>query len=159
MKKLIQLNVNGMEEEIYIEPWWTLAYVLREQLGLTGTKVSCGTGDCGACTVLINGKAVKSCIYPAAKAMGKKIVTIEGLAGEDGSLHPIQQAFIDNFAIQCGYCTSGMILATKALLDENPHPSEDDIREYLRGNLCRCTGYTKIVEAVLAAAEKTEKGS
>ena len=159
MKKLIQLNVNGMDEEVYIEPWWTLAYVLREQLGLTGTKVSCGTGDCGACTVLINGKAVKSCIYPAAKAIGKAVITIEGLTGKDGSLHPIQQSFIDNFAIQCGYCTSGMILATKALLDENPHPTEDEVKEYLRGNLCRCTGYTKIVEAVLAVAEKTEKGS
>lgn len=154
MKKLIQLNVNGMEEEVYIEPWWTLGHVLREQLGLTGTKISCGTGDCGACTVLINGKAVKSCIYPAAKAIGKKIITIEGLTGQDGSLHPIQQAFVDCFAVQCGYCTSGMVMATKALLDENPHPSEDEVKEYLRGNLCRCTGYTKIVEAVLTAAEK-----
>ncbi len=159
MKKLIQLNVNGVEEEVYIEPWWTLAHVLREELGLTATKVSCGTGDCGACTVLIDGKAVKSCIYPAAKAIGKEIFTLEGLTGKDGSLHPIQQAFIDNFAIQCGYCTSGMILATKALLDEKPHPTEDDVKEYLRGNLCRCTGYTKIVDAVLAAAEKMEKGS
>jgi aerobic-type carbon monoxide dehydrogenase small subunit (CoxS/CutS family) len=153
MKKQIELNVNGMMEEIMIEPWWSLAHVLREQLGLTGTKISCETGDCGACTVLIDNKAVKSCIYPAMKAKNKKITTIEGLSsGKKGELHPLQQAFIDHFAVQCGYCTPGMILASKALLDEYPNPTEEQVKEYLQGNLCRCTGYTKIVEAVLAAA-------
>jgi carbon-monoxide dehydrogenase small subunit len=154
MKKLIQLKVNGSVQEVLIEPWWSLAHVLREQIGLTGTKISCATGDCGACTVLINGKAVKSCIYPAAKASGKEITTIEGIMSEDGKLHPLQEAFIEHFAIQCGYCTSGMILAAKALLDENPHPTEEQVKEGLRGNLCRCTGYTKIIEAVLSAADK-----
>jgi carbon-monoxide dehydrogenase small subunit len=159
MKKLIQLKVNGADEEVFIEPWWTLARVLREQLGLTGTKISCETGDCGACTVLINGKAVKSCIYPAAKAIGKEITTIEGLNGEDDKLHPLQEAFIEHFAIQCGYCTSGMVLAAKALLDENPRPTEEQVKEGMRGNLCRCTGYTKIIEAILAAADKIKEGS
>ena len=159
MKKLIQLKVNGAVQEILIEPWWSLARVLREQLGLTGTKISCETGDCGACTVIINGKAVKSCIYPAIKASGKEIATIEGLIGEDGKLHPLQEAFVEHFAIQCGYCTSGMILAAKTVLDENPHPTEEQIKESLRGNLCRCTGYTKIIEAVLAAADKIKEGS
>jgi carbon-monoxide dehydrogenase small subunit len=155
MKKQIELNVNGMIQEAMIEPWWSLARVLREQLGLTGTKISCETGDCGACTVLIDNKAVKSCIYPAMKAKNKKITTIEGLSnGKKGELHPLQQAFIDHFAVQCGYCTPGMILASKALLDEHPNPTEEQVKEYLQGNLCRCTGYTKIVEAVLAAVKQ-----
>lgn len=154
MKQLIKLVINGVEEEVAIEPWWSLAYVLREELDLTGTKVSCNEGDCGACAVLIDGKAVKSCIYPAIKAKGKGIVTIEGLSGKNGKLHKVQESFIENFAIQCGYCTPGMIMTTKALLDENPSPAEEEVREYLRGNLCRCTGYKKIVEAVLFSAEK-----
>ena len=159
MKKQIQLKVNGSIQEVLIEPWWSLAHVLREQLGLTGTKISCATGDCGACTVLINGKAVKSCLYPAAKASGKDITTIEGLMSENSKLHPLQEAFIEHFAIQCGYCTSGMILAAKALLDENPHPTEEQVKEGLRGNLCRCTGYTKIIEAILSTADKIKEGS
>jgi len=154
LKQLIELKVNGAIEEVYIEPWWTLARVLREQLGLTGTKISCEEGDCGACTVLIDGKAVKSCLTLAVKARGKEITTIEGLKGENGKLHPLQEAFIEHFAVQCGYCTSGMILASKALLDENPRPTEEEVIKWLSGNLCRCTGYTKIIEAVLAAAEK-----
>ncbi|MFH1651984.1 MAG: (2Fe-2S)-binding protein [Chloroflexota bacterium] len=158
MKRLIQLKVNGAIEEVYVEPWWTLAHVLREQLGLTGTKISCETGDCGACTVLIDGKAVKSCLLLALKARGKEITTIEGLKGENGGLHPLQEAFIEHFAIQCGYCTPGMILAAKALLDENPHPTVAEIKEGLRGNLCRCTGYNKIIEAVMAAAERMTGG-
>ena len=155
MKRIIELKVNGVTHEIFIEPWWSLARVLREQLGLTGTKISCETGDCGACTVLIDGKAVKSCLFPAMKARGKDIVTIEGISsGKQGELHPLQQAFIEHFAVQCGYCTPGMIMAAKALLDENPKPTEEQVKEYLGGNLCRCTGYTKIIEAVLAAADK-----
>jgi len=154
MKQLIKLKVNGAVEEVFVEPWWSLAYVLREVLDLTGTKVSCETGNCGACTVLVDGKAVKSCLLLAPKASGKEIVTIEGLTGKDGGLHPLQEAFIEHFAVQCGYCTPGMILTAKALLDENPNATEEEVRAALSGNLCRCTGYTKIVEAVLAAEEK-----
>ena len=154
MKRIIKFVVNGFEKEIAVEPWWSLAHVLREELDLTGTKVSCNEGDCGACTVLIDGKAVKSCIYPAIKAIGKNILTIEGLSSKNGELHKIQESFIENFAIQCGYCTPGMIMTTKALLEENPNPNEEEVREYLQGNLCRCTGYKKIVEAVLYSAQK-----
>ncbi len=153
MKQLIQLKVNGVNEEVYVEPWWSLARVLREQLGLTGTKVGCETGNCGVCAVLIDGKLVKSCLFLAMKARGKDIVTIEGLKNEEGELHPLQEAFIEHFAVQCGYCSPGMIMAAKALLDENAAPTEEEVREALRGNLCRCTGYVKIVEAVLAAAD------
>jgi len=159
MKRLIELKINGAVEEVYIEPWWTLARVLREELGLTGTKISCEEGDCGACTVLIDGKAVKSCLLLAMKARDEEIITIEGLRGKHGELHPIQEAFIEHFAIQCGYCTPGMIMTAKALLDENPRPTEEQVKEGLRGNLCRCTGYVKIVEAVLAAADKMVKRS
>jgi carbon-monoxide dehydrogenase small subunit len=152
MKKLIELHVNGTTEEVCVEPWWTLARALREELGLTGTKVGCGNGDCGACTVIIEGKTVRSCIYPVMKAQGKEITTIEGISGPNGTLHPLQQAFIDHFAIQCGYCTPGMIMSAKAMLDENPHPKESEIKEGLRGNICRCTGYNKILEAVMAVS-------
>ncbi len=154
MKQIIILKVNGVEEEVMVEPWWNLAQVLRDELRLTGTKVGCEVGDCGACTVLVDGKAVKSCLYLAMKARGKDILTIEGLKGENGELHPLQQAFIDHFAAQCGYCTPGMILMAKALLDESPYATEDEIRAGLSGNLCRCTGYVKIVEAVMAAKGK-----
>jgi aerobic carbon-monoxide dehydrogenase small subunit len=154
MKRLVRLRINGVDEELYIEPWGTLARVLREEMNLTGTKASCETGDCGSCTVLIDGKAVKSCIYLAMKARGKEILTIEGLKGEDGGLHPLQEAFIEHFAVQCGYCTPGMILTAKALLDENPDPTEQEVRDALAGNLCRCTGYVKIVEAILAVKDK-----
>ena len=157
MKKLIELQINGDTYEVLIEPWWNLARVLREQVGLTGTKISCETGDCGACTVLIDGKAVKSCLYPAMRARGKEIVTIEGISpNRKDELHPLQEAFINHFAVQCGYCTPGMIMTAKALLDENPKPTEEQVKEYLSGNLCRCTGYVKIIEAVMAAADKTE---
>jgi len=157
MKKLIEVQINGDIYEVLIEPWWNLARVLREQVGLTGTKISCETGDCGACTVLIDGKAVKSCLYPAMRARGKEIVTIEGISpNRKDELHPLQEAFINHFAVQCGYCTPGMIMTAKALLDENPKPTEEQVKEYLSGNLCRCTGYVKIIEAVMAAADKTE---
>ena len=155
MKRIIEIKVNSEIYEVSVEPWWSLARVLREQLGLTGTKISCETGDCGACTVLIDGKAVKSCLFPVMKARGRDILTIEGISsGKQGELHPLQQAFIEHFAIQCGYCIPGMIMAAKALLDESPKPTEEQVKEYLSGNLCRCTGYTKIIEAVLAAANK-----
>jgi len=152
MRELLRLRVNGEDFEIYVEPWKTLSQVLRDDLELTGTKVGCSSGRCGACTVLINGKAVKSCLILALQAKEKEILTIEGL-GQNG-LHPLQQAFIDHFAIQCGYCTPGMILAAKELLDENSNPTHDEVREALIGNLCRCTGYVKIVEAVLAARDR-----
>lgn len=157
MKQLLRLKINGACEEVFVEPWWTLARVLREELNLNGTKVSCEMGDCGSCTVLIDGKAVRSCLYPAMKARGKDILTIEGLKGGQGKLHPLQEAFIEHFAVQCGYCTPGMILTAKALLDENPDPTEEEVREALAGNLCRCTGYIKIVEAILAVKDKMEK--
>ena len=153
MKQFIKLNVNGVEETVMIEPWWSLARVLREEIHLTGTKIGCETGDCGTCTVLINGKAIKSCLYLAMKARGKDILTIEGLKGQNGELHVIQKAFIEHFAIQCGYCTPGMILTAKALLNENPSPTKAKVEKELAGNLCRCTGYVKIVEAVLAAKD------
>jgi aerobic carbon-monoxide dehydrogenase small subunit len=149
----IKLKVNGVVQEVTVKPWWSLAYVLREVLNLNGTKIGCEKGTCGSCTVLVDGKAINSCLLLAMKAKNKEILTIEGLQDKEGELHPIQEAFIDHFAVQCGYCTSGMILATKALLDKNPDPNEEEIREGLSGNLCRCTGYVKIVEAVLAAKE------
>jgi len=154
MKQLIKLRVNGVEEEVVIEPQWSLAHILREELNLTGTKIGCGTGECGACTVLVDGKAVKSCLYLAMKARGKDILTIEGLGDENGGLHPLQEAFIEHFAVQCGYCTPGMIMVAKAFLDETPDPTEEHVKRVLDGNLCRCTGYVKIVEAVLAAKDK-----
>jgi carbon-monoxide dehydrogenase small subunit len=157
MKRIIKLKVNGTDEEVLIEPWWTLSRVLRDELNLNGAKIGCETGDCGSCTILVDGKTVKSCIYPAMKAIGKEILTIEGLEGKDGCLHPLQEAFIAHFAVQCGFCTPGMILTAKALLDENPNPSETEIREALIGNLCRCTGYVKVVEAILAAGEKMKQ--
>ncbi len=156
MKQTLELKVNGQLFEVFVEPWKTLAEVLREELGLTGLKISCKSGNCGSCTVLIDGKAVKSCLMLVPQAKGKEILTIEGLATEEG-LHPLQEAFIEHFAVQCGYCTPGMILKAKALLDETPHATEDEIRAGLSGNLCRCTGYVKIVEAIVAAQEKINR--
>ncbi len=153
MKQVIQLNINGKNFEVAVEPHRTLLEILRDSLGLTGTKEGCGRGDCGCCTVLMNGKAVDSCLTLAVQAQGKEIVTIEGLA-TNGKLHPIQQAFVDHGAIQCGFCTPGMILSAKALLDKTPRPTEQEVKEGIAGNLCRCTGYTKIIEAILAVAEK-----
>ena len=151
MKRPIKFTVNGEWYEIYTEPWKTLLDVLREELGITGVKSGCREGECGACTVLIDGKAVNSCLMLALQADGKEITTIEGLSKGE-TLHPLQQSFIDHFAVQCGFCTPGMILSAKALLDRNPSPSEEEIRVALSGNLCRCTGYVKIIEAVLAAS-------
>jgi len=152
MKKLLKLRINGEDVELYVEPWKTLRDVVHDELELTGTKMGCSSGRCGACTVIIDGKAVKSCLILAFQAKGRDILTIEGL-GKDG-LHPLQQAFIDHFAVQCGFCTPGMILAAKALLDENPGASYEEVKEGLKGNLCRCTGYVKIMDAVMAAKEQ-----
>ena len=143
----ITLIVNGSQEVLDVEENKTLLSVLRNQLQLTGTKEGCGSGDCGACTVLMNGKAVNACLVLAMEADGQEITTIEGL-GQTGNLHPLQRSFIAHGAIQCGFCTPGMVLAAKALLDENPHPTEEEIRKGLAGNLCRCTGYVKIIEAI-----------
>jgi len=153
MLKELKFRVNGQIYELLIKPKTLLLDVLREELNLTGTKAGCQSSYCGVCTVILDGKLVKSCSILALQANGKEVITIEGLA-EGDKLHPIQQAFIDHFAVQCGYCTPGMILAAKALLDWNADPTEDEIREALRGNLCRCTGYVKIVDAVLAAKDK-----
>ncbi len=156
MKKLISLTVNGIAHEVAVEPRRTLAELLREDLGLTGTKIGCNIGDCGACTVLLNGEPAFSCLVLAMEADGCEVLTIEGVA-DNGSLHPIQQAFVDVGAVQCGYCTSGMILSSLALLNRNPNPTEPEIRRELSGNLCRCTGYQKIVEAVQSAVLEMEK--
>lgn len=149
----LTLDINGETHEVVVAPHHTLLEVLRTQLGLTGTKENCLEAECGVCTVLLDGAAVNSCILLAAQCAGREIVTIEGLArGQD--LHPLQQAFIEHGAVQCGYCIPGMILAAKAYLDERPSPTEADVREALAGNLCRCTGYQKIADAVLAAARR-----
>lgn len=152
MKALIALKINGVVHQVAVEPYWTLVDFLRERLGLTGTKKGCGTGNCGACTVLLEGKPVSSCLMLAIDARGKEITTIEGLA-QDGQLHPLQDAFVKYGAFQCGYCTPGVIMASKALLDSNTRPTEAEVKEALVGNLCRCTGYTRIVRAVMAASK------
>lgn len=153
LKQFVHLSVNGEVHEVVIAPNRTLLEVLREELGLTGTKWACGRGGCGACTVLVNGRSILSCMTLAIEVQGKEILTIEGLAPK-GDLHPVQEAFIEHFAVQCGFCSPGMILSAKALLDKNPHPSEEEIKEGIAGNLCRCTGYVKIVEAIMAVAGK-----
>jgi carbon-monoxide dehydrogenase small subunit len=151
MKHSVSTSVNGVTREDEVEPRLLLAQYLRDVAGQTGTHIGCDTSQCGACTVLVDGQAVKSCTMFAVQAEGHEIETVESLA--DGpDLHPIQQAFIDNHGLQCGYCTPGFLMATKHLLDRNPDPSEDEIRESLDGNLCRCTGYTNIVKSVRAAA-------
>ena len=152
MKQEIELKVNGELFRIKVETHRTLLEVLRETLGLTGTKEMCNKGDCGGCTVMIDGKPVLSCLTLAIEAQGKDILTIEGLA-KGYELHPIQQAFVDHGAIQCGYCSPGFIMSAKALLDRNPNPTEDEIKEGISNNICRCTGYVQIVEAIQAAAE------
>jgi len=152
----VSLRVNGVRYDIDIRPWRTLLEVLRESLGMTGTKRSCGEGQCGTCTVLIDGKAVNSCLYLAVEAQGKEIATIEGPPAGDPALQQIQRSFVSKGAVQCGFCTPGMVVATKALLADNPAPSEDEIREALVGHLCRCTGYVQIVEAIQDAARSMQ---
>jgi len=154
MKRAIELNINGDTHELLVASNHTLLEVLRDQLGLMGTKRGCDLGACGACTVLINGEAYLSCIMLAMDAVGKEIITIEGLAA-GGDLHPLQNAFIDQGALQCGFCTPGMILTAEAILNEDKHPTEDMLKKKMAGNLCRCTGYKKIVEAVMSVSEKT----
>jgi carbon-monoxide dehydrogenase small subunit len=151
-KRLIELRINDESYDLAVEPQKTLLEVLREDLGLTGAKEACGTGECGACTVLIDGKPILSCLTLAIEVQGKEIMTIEGLT-RGGDLHPLQKAFIQCGAIQCGYCTSGMILNAKSILDDNPRPSREEILKGLEGNLCRCTGYNKIVEAIMEASK------
>ncbi len=155
-KKMLSLTVNGELYQRTIKPSLTLLDFIRDELGLTGTKKGCETGDCGSCTVILDGELVNSCLLLAMEANGKSVLTIEGLA-KGGKLHPLQEAFIEHGAIQCGYCTPGMILAAKALLDKNPKPTEQEVKAGIVGNLCRCTGYTKIVEAILAVAHKGKK--
>jgi carbon-monoxide dehydrogenase small subunit len=151
MKKIISVTVNGVETEVAVAPNTTLADMLREQLHLTGTKKGCEMGDCGSCTVILDGRPVNSCLVLAMQASGRTVTTIEGLATEKG-LHPLQEAFVEKGAIQCGFCSPGMILSGKSLLDQHPNPSEADIRRAISGNLCRCTGYQKIIEAIKSAA-------
>ena len=158
MKRIINLRINGEPVEAAVDPNRTLVQFLREDLGLTGTKHGCGLGDCGACTVILDGKPVNSCLVLAVQADGREVLTIEGLA-ENGELHPIQKAFVKNGAVQCGCCTPGMILSAKALLDENPKPTETEIRTAISGNLCRCTGYQKIVEAIEEASKLLQEVS
>ena len=147
-KERIQLRINGEACEFWVEPNTLLINLLRDKMELTGTKYGCGTGQCGGCTVLVNGEAILSCLTLALAVDGAEILTIEGVAEPDGTLDPIQEAFLDAAAIQCGYCTPGMILMAKDLLNKNPAPSEDQIREHIKGNLCRCTGYHRIVQAI-----------
>ena len=151
-EKNIHFIVNGDPVSALVAPDWTLLRALRDGVGLTGTKEGCGAGECGACTVLVDGTAVNSCLFPALEAEGRSVTTVEGLAQADGSLHPLQRNFIEKGAVQCGFCTPGALMSAKALLDQNPDPSEHQIKVALAGNLCRCTGYTQIVEAIQAAA-------
>ena len=157
-KYKVTLKVNGIERESYVKPGDTLMDLIRNELGITGTKTACDRGDCGACTVIMNGMSVKSCITPALQADGAEITTVEGLS-TDGKLHPLQEEFIDLAAIQCGYCTPGLLMTAKALLDENSNPTEEEVREGIAGNICRCTGYAKPVKAILSAAKRLNGGA
>jgi aerobic carbon-monoxide dehydrogenase small subunit len=151
MKQTIRVTVNGRVYQEDVEPRILLAHFLRETIGLTGTHIGCVVGECGACSVLFDGKVVKSCLHFAVQADGREVTTIEGLA-KGGELHPVQEAFVKNYAFQCGYCTPGMVMTSHALLQNNPNPSEAEIRKALAGNLCMCTGYVQIVDAVKEAA-------
>ena len=157
MKHNIRLTVNGESYTVAVEPYESLLDVLRDKLSLTGTKKGCNRGDCGACTIIMDGKTVNSCLVLAVEADDKEVLTIEGLVN-NGQLHPIQEAFVQYGAVQCGYCTPGMIMSAKALLDENPNPTEEEVKRAIGGNLCRCTGYVKIVDAVKKAAEVIQAG-
>jgi carbon-monoxide dehydrogenase small subunit len=153
MKKIISFILNGNQMELEIETHWTLLHLLRHHLELTGTKSGCESGECGACTVIVSGKAVNSCLFPAMEVEGGSVTTIEGMAQPSGKLHPLQKAFVEHGAVQCGFCTPGMIMAAKALLDENPNPTDDEIRHAIAGNICRCTGYVQIINAIQAARQ------
>lgn len=157
VKHNIRLTVNGESYTVAVEPCESLLDVLRDKLSLTGTKKGCNRGDCGACTIIIDGKTVNSCLVLAVEADDKEVLTVEGLAN-NGQLHPIQEAFVQYGAVQCGYCTPGMIMSVKALLDENPNPTEEEVKRAISGNLCRCTGYVKIIDAIKKAAEVIQAG-
>ena len=148
MAKNVSFTFNGNQMSMVVEDYWTLLHLIREELGYTGTKEGCGSGECGACTVIVDGQAVNSCLYLAAEIDGRELVTVEGLASADGTLHPIQKAFVEKGGIQCGFCSPGMIMSAKALLDENSNAGEDEIKEAIAGNLCRCTGYVQIIESI-----------
>ena len=152
MKKEIAFTLNNEQVTTEVDPQWTLLYLLREVLEMTGTKEGCGYGECGACTVIIDGQAVNSCLFPVMEVEGKSVTTIEGIASKDGSMHPLQTAFVNEGAVQCGFCTPGMIMSAKALLDTKEKPTEDEIKEAIEGNLCRCTGYVKIMDAIKSVA-------
>jgi len=154
MKKVVQFTLNGNEVSAEVESHKMLLEVLRDAFEMTGTKEGCGQGECGACTVLIDGISINSCLYPVFEVEGKSVTTIEGLVGEGGNLHPIQEAFVEKGGIQCGFCSPGMILSTKALLDENLVPSDDAIKKGISGNLCRCTGYVQIIDSIKDAATR-----
>jgi len=158
MKTPLTLAVNGIDYDIEVEPERSLLMALREEVGLTGTKEGCDDSECGACMVLLDGRPLNSCSYLALQASGRQVTTVEGLA-EDGELHPLQRVLLEEFGVQCGFCTPGMLISSKALLDANPHPTEEEVRLALGGNLCRCTGYQKIVRAVLRAAEELAAGA
>ena len=155
MKREIRFVLNGEEIRCEVEPQWTLLHFLREIRELTGTKEGCGYGECGACTVIIDGQAVNSCLYPVLEVEGKKVTTIEGLLSAEGRLDPLQKAFVEEGAVQCGFCAPGMIMSAKALLDENKNPTDDEVKESIEGNLCRCTGYVKILDAIKSAAGRS----
>ncbi|MEA2038697.1 MAG: (2Fe-2S)-binding protein [Thermodesulfobacteriota bacterium] len=158
MKKVsISFTLNGDAVTAEVPVTWTLLRTLREFFELTGPKEGCGAGECGACTVIIDGEAVNSCLYPIPEVEGRTVTTIEGIADSDGTLHPLQNAFLENNGVQCGFCTSGMIMSAKSLLDHKPDPTEDEIRTSIAGNLCRCTGYVQIVEAIEMAAETVKQ--
>jgi len=158
MKKVISFVLNGDPMDVEVEPHWTLLHLLRERLELTGTKSACERGECGACTVIVDGKAVNSCLFPVMEIEDKAVETIEGLLGEGNKLHPLQRSFLENAGVQCGFCTPGMIMSAKALLEENPRPTEAEIRHAIAGNMCRCTGYVQIVRSIKQASE-TMSGS
>jgi carbon-monoxide dehydrogenase small subunit len=153
MKREMSFVLNGEQVSVDVEAQWTLLHLLREVLELKGTKDGCGEGECGTCTVVVDGKAVNSCLFPVMEAEGRRVTTIEGLRAPDGGLHPLQKAFIEHGAVQCGYCSPGMIMSAYALLQEKAEPSDDEIKDGIEGNLCRCTGYVKIIEAIRSVAK------
>ena len=156
MKRVVQITVNGVDRTILVEPWYSLLDMLRDELHLTGTKKGCDEGDCGACTVLLNGQPVTSCLVLAHSVHDANVTTVEGLAS-GGELHAVQRSFAENGGLQCGYCTPGLIMATVGLLNENPNPTEEEVKFGLGGNLCRCTGYSKVIDAVMDAVESTKE--
>ena len=152
MAREISFTFNGNPMQMMVADHWTLLHLIREELGYTGTKEGCGSGECGACTVIVDGEAVNSCLYLASEIDGKQLTTIEGLAAADGTLHPVQKSFVENGGIQCGFCSPGMIMSAKALLDKTPNASEVEIKEAIAGNLCRCTGYVQIMDSIKAVS-------